>query len=151
MASELFTLAQIETAVGGARTLVQLAKASDTSDARYAAFVAEVRAAAEGDVYSIVQVPFDIADPTVPAAVFLQQHCLAIAVYWAYSKGSGGQAMPEDVRTKYSEAIGVLREVRSGERSLGTDTEPASQLPAQRVSLDAVPGSWTRTNWGGFC
>jgi hypothetical protein len=81
---------------------------------------------------------------------------MPMAVYWAYHKGTAGQAIPEPVKSAYAEARQALMDFRAGNRSLGTATEAARSAPAHGVDMDAtgpsgLPGSgWTRKNWGGF-
>lgn len=155
--ADLFSQAELEIACGGADRLVRLAKASSASDAAYTAFIAQVRRAAQGDLYSLIEPSAVITDPNVPLSDFIQSQCLPIGVYWAHHKGTGGQAIPDEVRAAYDRALAALREFRAGDRSLGTETEGARSGPAHQVDMDATgpsgsPGSgWTRQNFGGFC
>ena len=155
--SDLFTQAQLEMCIGGAYRLVELAQAKTQSDQKYLDFIAQVRASAQGDVYSIMQVTFDPLDPTVPTSPVAQTYCLSCAVYWAWSYGTGGQAVPDPVVRNRDIAMQALDTIRKGNAALGTSTEPASAAPAHQVDMDATgtsgsPGSgWTRAHWGGFC
>lgn len=149
--SDLFTNAQLEIALGGASRLVQLANAQSVSDAACVAFIAEVRAAADADVYSVVQVPFDITDATVQGAAFLSQAALSIAVFQAWYKGTGGQAVPEQVDKERTVALGRIKELASGERGLGTETEPTSATGVRTVTLDMTGTRILRRNMPGFC
>ena len=155
--SDLFTVTQLELVMGGAYRLVELAQASSTADPKYTAFVAQVRVASQGDVYSIMQVAFDPLDPTVATSPVAQSYCLACAVYWAWSYGTGGQAVPDPVVRNRDLAMQALDVIRRGNSGLGTSTEPVSQMPTKQVDMDATGTSgltgsgWTRSNWGGFC
>lgn len=154
---DLFSQADLEIAIGQAANLVELARASSTADPAYAAFVAQVRRAVQGDVYSLLAPSVDITDPNIPISDFVQGQCMPMAVYWAYHKGTAGQAIPDPVRAAYQEAKQALIDFREGNRSLGTQNEAARSAPAHDVDMDATgpsgaPGSgWTRKNWGGFC
>lgn len=154
--SDLFTIAQLELVMGGAYRLVELAQATSTIDAKYTTFIAQVRVAAQGDVYSIMQVTFDPLDPTVSSSPVAQSYCLACAVYWAWSYGTGGQAVPDPVVRNRELAMQALDTIRRGNAGLGTSTEPVAQMPTKQVDMDATgtsgnPGSgWTRKNFGGF-
>lgn len=148
--SNLFELADLETAMGGAYRLVQLAKATDTSDARYATFIALVRQGAQGDAYGRAKIAFDPLDSTVPNAGLLRSNCLLLAVYWAWSYGSGGEAIPDGVSQNRTQAIALLRELRSGEATLDTEDDPASNAGAKLVDLNSS-GRVSRRNMGAFC
>lgn len=148
--SNLWTQAQLEIACGGAASLVRLAKAPNASSAVYTDFIAEVRKASQGIVYAIVQVAFDPTDSTVPGADLLQQHCLAVGVYWAYHKGTGGHAIPDDVRRAYDDALAILRELKKGELALGTEDEPTGNHGAETVTVRDSTRA-LRSNMRGFC
>ena len=155
--SDLFTQKQLELAMGGSYRLVELAQAQSSADQKYLDFIAQVRLAAQGDVYSIMQVTFDPLDPTVAASPIAQTYCLSLAVYWAWSYGTGGQSIPAPVVGNREIAMQALDTIRRGNMALGTETEPVSQMPAKMVDMDSSgtsgePGSgWTRKSWGGFC
>jgi hypothetical protein len=149
-----FTQAQLEIAVGGAADLLKLADKSGTgslSSASCQAFIAEVQAAAAGEMYSILQVAFDPADSTFPAADFVKQNALTIGVYWAWHKSTGGLAVPEKVETAKDKAIATLEKAKDGFRSLGTADDPTSNAGAENVDLDTTGTRLLRSNMGGFC
>lgn len=150
MLSNLYSDAQFEIAMGGPQRAVQLAKASGPGDSVYATFKTEVRAAAQADAYGIAKIAVDPTDPTVPGSNLMQQYCLACAVYWAHVKGSGGQEVPEEAKAARKEAIEALKELRTGDRTLDTDTDPTSNLPGGTVSTQR-PGAVTRRNFRSFC
>lgn len=148
--SNLFEVADLETAMGGAYRLVQLAKATDTNDPRYATFIALVREGAQGDAYGRAKIAFDPLDPTVPSAGILRSKCLLLAVYWAWSYGTGGEAIPDGVSTNRDQAIELLRELRTGDATLDTEDDPASNVGTKLVDLNRT-GRVSRRNMGGFC
>ncbi len=148
--SPLFTDAQLEIAVGGAPSLVRLARASGPSDPVYAAFKAEVRMAAQADAYGLAKIAVDPTDPTVSGAGLMQQLCVTCGVYWAHSKGSGGQEIPPEVTLARKDAIEALKELRDGSRTLDTGTDPTSNLGAPSVKIRA-PGAVIRRNFRSFC
>jgi hypothetical protein len=147
----LFTQAQLEVALGGADKLVQLAKASSSSDPVLATFLAEVQAAASGNVYAILQVAFDPNDPNFAAAQYVQQNAVTIGVYWAWHKSTGGTAVPDEVKAAKVEAERELDNTREGLRSLGSDMNPASNAGAEGVNLVTSNRRIMRRNTGGFC
>lgn len=147
---DLFTTAELEIACGGAGNLVRLAKAPSAASSTYTTFVDQVKAIANGDVYSIVATAFDTTTATVQAAALIQQYALAIGVFWAHSKGTGGMEIPQQVREAYNEARQVFVEIRDGTRSLGTETQPTGALDVQQVDMSAAGRGWTRGTWGGF-
>ena len=129
---------------------MRLAKARDRSDAAYATFVGEVRAACQADAYGIAKIAVDPLDPAVPAAGLMQQSCLASGVYWAHHKGSGGQEVPDEVKVARTEAIAALKELRDGGRTLDTDTDPVSNSGTSMVTMNSSR-RLSRRNTGGYC
>lgn len=148
---DLFTDAQLEVAVGGAKRLLQLSGAASVSDPVYATFKAAVRRVADADVYSLVGPAFATGDTTVQQSPLLAEYSLAIAAYWAHKKGSGGLEIPEGISSGYEEARLGLAEIREGDRALATSDEPTTNLQPQRVDMSANGKGWTRKTWGGFC
>src|SRR5581483_8321450 len=160
--ADLFSQAQLEFAVGGAQNLLQLAdnKSAPTNDLASAycqAFIAEVKRAAAGEVYSILQVKFNPVDPTVPAADFVQQNAVVIGAYRAWQKSTGGVLKENPFENARERASANLEKAAEGIRALGTDMEPSQQLDAHQVDMGGRPASssagnpWTRKKWGGFC
>lgn len=146
--ADFFTTAQLEIAMGGAQRVVQLAKATGPSDAVYAAFVAEVKANVNGDVYAITQVAFDVADANLQAAGFLKQKALALACYWAHFSGSGGQEVPEQVVRARDLALAQLRELRDGGTSLGIEAAVGTSAQLAQVNPDPAGVGITRSTLG---
>ena len=146
-----FTQSQLEIAVGGAPNLVRLAKASNTADPQYAAFVVEVQSAALMELYSILQVAFDPNDPTVAGSIYAQQYGVTLGVYWAHHKGTGGIEIPEKVDAAHDKTLTAIKEARSGSTALGTTTDPTSNAGAKTVTVDATGSRIVRRNMGGFC
>ncbi len=149
-----FTQAQLEIAAGGSADLLQLADKSRTGDLSSAscqAFIAEVQRAAAGQLYSILQIVFDPADPTFQAADFVQQNAVVIGVYWAWHKSTGGKAIPPEVITAKNDAVATLEKAAEGLRSLGTDKTPTSNAGAKTVTIDTTGTRILRDNMRGFC
>lgn len=147
---DIFTTAELEIACGGAGNLVRLAKAPSAASSTYTTFVEQVKAIANGDVYSIISTAFDITTATVQTAALVEQYALAIGVFWAHQKGTGGMEVPEKVSAAYEQARMVFSEIRDGRRSLGTETQPTGALDVQQVDMSAGGRGWTRSTWGGF-
>jgi phage gp36-like protein len=147
---DLFTTAELEIACGGAGNLVRLSKASSASASTYTTFVEQVKAIANGDVYSIVGNDFDITTATVQGAAILQQHAVTIGVFWAHSKGTGGMEIPQQVTEAYRISQEWLEKMARGLRGLGTETQPTGALAVQQVDMYDAGRGWTRGTWGGF-
>lgn len=148
---DLFTTGQLERACGGAQRLVQLSGAASAADPAYETFVSEVKAIANGDVYSVVGTAFNVAGETTQTAALLAQLALACGAYWAHQKGAGGQEMPQGVESAYALATSKLAEIRSGGRSLGTEEDPPAALEVKHVDMEQGGRGWTRRTWGRFC
>jgi phage gp36-like protein len=148
---DLFTQAQLEQAVGGPDKLRQLGD-RDRDGVLDADWYAEVKRAANGEVYSYLGVDLNVTDPNLAAAGVLQEYALDVAAFWAYKKGTGGQAIPEKIGDAYTLAIASLKEFRAGERRVDLVEEPARAAPAAAVNMDPDNHSgWTRRRWSGFC
>jgi hypothetical protein len=146
-----FSQAQLEIAAGGTaalREIVDKGKTNTLSSPSCQAALAEIKRAAAGDIYSILQVPFDPNDPTFATADFVQQNAVTIGLYWTWHKSTGGLAIPEEVKAAYVDAVAKLKEARAALRSLGTSQQNAATLGSGQV----IPGGgWGRGNFGGFC
>ena len=148
----LFTQAQLEIAVGGASQLLQLIDRNGTGDLSSAScqgVIAEIQRAATGEVLSILQTTFDPSDPNVVGADFVIQSALPIAAFWAWQKGSGGIAVPDEVKNERREAQSAVREARDGMRALATDTDPERNLAGPTVKVN-WPGAVCRRNFRSF-
>src|SRR5205085_11296126 len=122
-------------AVGGAAQLVKLGD-RNMDGAVDADWYAEVARAANGEVYSYIGVDLDVRDPNLVAAGVLQEYALDVAAFWAYKKGTGGQAIPERIVQAYTLAIASLKEFRAGERRIDLVEEPVRAAPAGQVDMD---------------
>ncbi len=145
--------ADLEEALGGAYVLVQLAKATGPSDPQVATFSAAVIAKAEGECNTAVEDAFDLDDPNVNLSPTLLSKETDIAVFWAWSRGTNGEAIPGDVREAYQDALRWLDNVATGKRGLGLPTtqNAASATDTKLVNLDPYHVRMTRWNLGGFC
>src|SRR5437879_2597497 len=112
------TQAMLERALGGARALVQLSDKAGTGVAD-ANFVTEVLAAAEDETNSMIMMAVSLADPALATSSRLLRHQPAIAVYLAWLRGAGGQAVPAEVKATAEEAERVLTLVGERKRGLG--------------------------------
>jgi hypothetical protein len=144
-----FPQTRLELALGGTDKLVELAKAPGLSDPLVAAFVAEVQSAAAADVFSILQVVWNPADPTFQGSDFVQQNAVTCGIYWAWHKSTGGIAVPTDIKEARAEALQNLKDARQGLLGLGSDTEPSASYDAYQQRSHRH--GWTRRGWGGFC
>lgn len=150
----LYSQGQLEIATGGAdklRELVDKQKTGQLASASCQAFLAEVHAAALGEVCAILQVAFDPSDPTFQGADFVKQNGVTIGLYWTWHKSTGGIAIPNPVKDAHAEAVASLEKARDGLRSLGTEQDPASNVGSKMVKLDTTGTRVTRGNMGGFC
>lgn len=147
---DLLTRAEAAQAVGGSKQLVELLdrnKDGVVDDDAYA----EAMEAAQADVYSLVGTSINIRDTNVPQAPVLRTQAKRCFRYHAHVVGKGGQAMPAGVRDDYNEAIGILKEFRSGDRVLDIVEEAGGAMPAHKVDMTAGGKGWTRGQWGRFC
>ncbi len=144
------TKPQLEAAIGGAAVLVQLLDKNFDGVADDE-LVEQAIEKAEIECASAVQVAFDLDDPNIETSRALEQQKLVIAVYWAYQKGTSGQAVPQDVRDAYEDAILWLDKVAAGKRALGQSRNPRSSLPVEQVPIDPTSKRTTRANMKGFC
>jgi len=147
---DLYTNAQLEIASGGAARLLQMSKAPTAASQVYSDFLDAVRRAAEADVRSIIGVSYVLSDATLNAAPLISELALTVAVYWAYWKGTGGQAVPDEVKGAYDNARRALGELRDGPRMPGTETEATGAHGIGTVIIDD-PTRILRRNMRGFC
>jgi phage gp36-like protein len=143
------TQAQLEAALGGAPVLVQLLD-KDGDGIADAASVTEVLDYSEGEVNSAIQVAVSLDDAVVATSKVLQQRQLAIAVYWAWQRGTQALAMPDEVRAAYQDALRWLDDVAGGRRTLGISTAPAGTPNIKKVNIDPDSTRTTRANLKGF-
>lgn len=149
-----FTTAKLAIALGGDEKLLQLVDKQHTEDitsASCVAFIDEIKEAAAGELYSILQVVFDPADAVFQASPHVIQNALTVGVYWAWHKSTGGMAIPPEVKEAKAEAVAALKEARTGLRSLGTETDPTSNAGVKQVDIDATGTRVLRSNMGGYC
>jgi hypothetical protein len=129
------TQAMLERGLGGPSVLVQL---SDKTGSGVAdpTFVSEVLAAAEDEANSMIMLAVDLADPGLATASLLLRHQTAIAVYLAWLRGAGGQAVPAEVRAAFEEAERVLTLVGERRRGLGLPVRPTGGQIVEQVTKD---------------
>jgi phage gp36-like protein len=144
------TKAQLEAAVGGAAILVQLLDKNFDGIADDD-LVEQCIEKAEIEAASAVQVAIDLDDPNVETSRALEQKKLDVAAYWAYQKGTSGQAVPQDIRDAYEDAKEWFDKVAGGKRALGQARHPRSSLPVKQVPIDPESRRTTRSNMKGFC
>lgn len=124
---------QLERALGGASVLVGLSDKAGTGVAD-PSFVSDVLNDAEGDANSMIALAVDLTDPALATSSLLVRHQLAIAVYLAWFRGSGGQAIPSEVTDNLKEAERVLTLVGERRRSLGLPVKPVGGQIVQQVT-----------------
>lgn len=144
------TQAKLEGALGGADKLRDLLDKNFDGVADVE-LVEQVIDAAEGEAASAIQVAVDLDDPRVDGSLVLEQRKLQLAVYWAYQKGTSGQAVPQDVREGYEDTLRWLDDVAKGTRTLGAARHPATSYPVEVVDIDPQQTRTTRRNMKGFC
>jgi hypothetical protein len=133
------TQAMLERGLGGPQVLVQLSDKAG-SGAADATFVAEVLAAAEDETNSMIMMAVSLSDPGLATASLLLRHQTAIAVYLAWVRGAGGQAVPGEVKAAAEEAERVLTLVGERKRGLGLAVRPtAGQIVEQVTKSDDEP------------
>lgn len=140
----LFTQAQLELACGGAPTLVRLARARDANDPAYAAFIAAIQNIADSWAYSNAQVYAAVSDPTTQTAPILSEMALAVGVWWAHYKGSGGQEIPPGVAEGLRLAKEWFEDLKAGGVSLGTEATPSTSAGLTQVDVDPAGQRMTR-------
>jgi hypothetical protein len=130
------TQAMLERSLGGPQLLVQLSNKDGTGVAD-ADFVNDVLDAAEDEVNSMIMMAVDLADPALATSSLLLRHQTAIAVYLAWLRGAGGQAIPSEVLDAAKEAERVLTLVGERKRGIGLPIRPTSgQIVEQVVKSD---------------
>ena len=136
------TQAMLERGLGGAQALVQLSDKAGTGIAD-PTFVVEVLAAAEDEANSMIMPAVSLADPGLATASLLLRHQTAIAVYLAWLRGAGGQAVPVAVKEAAEEAERVLTLVGERKRGLGLVVRPTSGQIVEQVTKDETD-DWFR-------
>ena len=143
------TQANVERALGGAAVLAQLLDPTGmgTPDA---ATVSEVLDRADAEVNSAIQIAIQLPLATVPNAVVFA--ATDVAAYLAWTYGSRGQAVPDDIRLRYEAALRWLDDIASRKRTLGSAVKPTSDLQAKQVerSTSDKPAV-TFNTLRGFC
>lgn len=148
----LFTQAQLENGVGGAPRLVQLARATGPGDPAYATFVASVQNIADGTGYSNSQVYAAVTDPTTQTSPMLSEMALAVGIWWAHYKGSGGQEVPQGVVDGMKIATEWFDGLKNGTVTLGTSATPSTSAGLTQVDPNPDGTRMTRDslNTAGF-
>lgn len=148
------TQTDLETAVGGSATLVQLLD-RDGDGTADSAVVTSVLDRATAEANSAIQVSVDLSTITSPYPDSLIFATANIGAYYSWLLGSSGQAVPDHIRALYDDALRWLDQVARRERTLGVvPRETTDQLVTQ---IDRSPaGSTTNTSatsrddWGGM-
>lgn len=151
---DLFTQAQLEVAVGGADKLLELVdkqRTGDLSSTSCQTYISEIKAAARGEVYSILQVAYDPGSVDMSVAEFVAQNALVIGVYWTWHKSTGGMAVPPEVKEAKADAVKNLTDAKAGTRALGTDADVESNVGHKTVTVDSTGTRVLRQNMSGFC
>lgn len=128
---------QLERAVGGAQKLLQAIDTSHTNSlasAECQALITEVLDEANGDVNGYIGLVVDLGDPSLQTAPQLVRYELAIAAELAWLKGTGGHAMPENIRTDAQRARDNLELIRDRKKGIGLTTRPTTAQPVQQVT-----------------
>ena len=142
--------ADLELAVGGAAALVQLLD-HDRDQVADQDLVDAAITAAMAEVTSTAQIVVLLRTLAPPYPVVLVRITARIAAYYAWLLGSKGQAMPDDVRQDYQEALRWLDRLAEGKRTLGVDPHPASALGVGLVEVNREGDRITRKSMEGFC
>lgn len=144
------TQTDLEYAVGGAPTLVQLLD-KDGDGISDAAFVARILNRATAEARSAIEVTTDLTAldlGTIPdSLVFVVAN---IAAYYAYLEGTQGQGVPDSIRANYDDALRWLDQVARKERSLGAAPRPQTSQVVGVVDIDPLNIGVTRKSLKGF-
>ena len=145
----LFNQAQLEAAVGGPDRLVRMARCTGPSDPNYAAFIASVQNIADGTAYSHAQVYAAVTDTTTQTSPVLSEMALAVGVWWAHYKGTGGQEIPMGVAEGLRIATAWFESLKNGGATLGTELTPSTSAGLTQVDIDPDSVRMTRANLNG--
>lgn len=145
------TQAQIEEACGGASRLVKLAGATNTADSRYAEFIEICQAPANAYIRSLIAKVIDPDDASIAADALLADHEATLTAKLAYRKGTGGQAMPDQLKASVDEFEKWETRVDGGKIAFSSQTAQATNAGVKMVTTDTTGTRVTRRNMGGFC
>lgn len=139
----------LENALGGADKLVELLD-KDGDGIADTAIVTAILNRASAEVNSAVQVVIDLSNLVAPYPDALIYNTADIGAYYAYLDGTSGQAVPENVKLRYDNAIKWLDQVATRQRTLGIASKPATGLDVQQIDPDADSTKVSRTSLKGF-
>lgn len=153
------TQADLETAVGGAHILLQLADAERTGSLASAAAQARITAwtaSAVVDIRSAVGVkhePEAIEQLDAETLQSLRFKAKYIAARYAYVDGGGGLAMPEQLEKLVRESLDWIEKVREGKAVLARSAGGRNPSLAQFVGVinhDPQGTGWSQRGLSGF-
>ena len=124
--------AQLERAVGGAAVLKQLLD-KDGDGTADSALITQILDEADGEANSYISLAVDLADTTIDTAPHLLRRELDVAVYLSWLRGTMAQAMPEEVKLAYENAIRWFEAVRDRRAAIGLTTRPTSAQKIDQV------------------
>lgn len=144
------TATDLAYALGGEDVVIQLLdKDGDgAADAAYVAWLLD-NACAEIDGRIRRQVPPESL--TAPYPVNLVMHETRVAVYLAWSHGTRGQAMPENVERGYRDAIQWADDVGDKRIALSGAIEAPHQISDDLVDIDPNSRRINRRTMRAFC
>jgi hypothetical protein len=125
----------LENAVGGARTLVQLLD-KDEDGIADANLVEDVLEAGNSDMASRIERAVVLASLARPYPSQLIKQSARACAFYAWGQGSENQAMPPMAQKLYDNAIAWANEVGDRKQSLGSVPRAALDPPAQMIDPD---------------
>ena len=134
--------ANLERALGSPATLVELLD-KDGDGIADAALISEVLDRADAEINSAIQIAIELPLTTVPPAIIY--YAADIGAYLAYGFGSGGLAMPQNIQSRYEDALRWLDDVANRKRTVGVAAKPATDLMVEQVERN--PTSAPNVTW----
>lgn len=127
--------ADLERAVGGASVLVELLDKNkdNTADDN---LVVDCIDAGCNEIASYIQTTVSLDSLSEPYPLILVFKSADAAAFYAWTKGSDRQAVPEPVRDAYDAAIRWAQDVGAKRAALAVTPKPALDPPAQMVNPD---------------
>lgn len=128
------TLAQWEMALGGADVALQLSGSQDYGDTAYTTFASECREDGSAELAGELGVQYATAtlDSTDRN---LANHAASLAAWWAWSKGSRGQAVPDKIQMGREAAI-LWAQRAASRRSVVNQSTAGKVQPVKRIDPD---------------
>src|SRR5512146_1958076 len=118
---------------------------ADSGDVVDAAIVTEAIEKADAEIDAYLSMRYAVPLTTVPSIV--KALSVDIALYHLYSRRS---VAPEVRRTKYEDAIKLLRDIANNKATIGATDSPPDATSSQPVSIENSTRIFTRSEMSGW-